>query len=87
MKHLRDAALPFDEGEFVYDTNMDCFGFQKDYLEITDEEGFVFYTDQQVDDPQVDEVNETNNLQADDYQGMSTVDALPGDSKQGNILL
>ena len=49
LKYLRDIALPFDEGEFVYDPGEDCFGFQKDYQKNNmQEEDFIFYVDEDI---------------------------------------
>ena len=42
LKHLRDAATPFEYDEaFIYDPSKGMYGFQAGY-EITEEEEFVF---------------------------------------------
>ena len=49
LKHLRDAALPFDQGVFVYDPEKECFNFQEEYQEYKYDEEFVFSGDKQLD--------------------------------------
>ena len=51
LKHLRDIALPFDQGEFIFDPAEDCFEFQKPTYQfsIMQEEGFIFCADEEFD--------------------------------------
>ena len=55
LKHLRDAATPFQyEESFIYDPSKGTYGFQEDF-EITEEDQFVF-TDQSDNDELVNQL-------------------------------
>lgn len=76
LKHLRDAALPFDQGEFVYDPEKECFNFQEDYQnsDVHDDE-FVFSCAKQLEDSNIKKVKDEEQQQegSDISQGTSFV--------------
>lgn len=55
--------MPFDQGEFVYDPEKECFNFQKEYQKsVVDDDEFIFSSAQQLEDSDIE------NIKDDDHQ-------------------
>ena len=73
LKYLRRSALPFDQGEFVYDVNNDCFKFQGEYKEFEQDEEFIFCAEDIPHDSQTEE-----NIPDDESPKMDAASGQPG---------
>ena len=82
LKYLRDVALPFDEGEFVYDPKKDRFKFQDSSDSIADntqEEEFVFCDDENPEILEIKEVTKQPEAVAVSKEASTTATTHPSD--------